>query len=328
MEPEVDSLENDAAPAQDSAVEPQADTPAEVDTTTDPAPADSSQPGVQTEAQTWVPPAREQWESQQREFEQYKARLAETQRAFHERSQQLKQYEGIDPQTVAAWKQQQQVAARQQLPVWNPSHPEHAKFIEARQKHNYLQQQFKALPPDTPPEEKQRIVNAILNEDEANLLRDYNNYQSEWQHRMAVDPEGAIGGVVQGIVSRMMQEQQRQYAARTTVDTIFNQHGEVLERHRDDVARFLTAQGQDRVEMAAEYALLKEKLAQLERQVQPAQALQAQAKEQQRLLQASATHSTSVGKGIKPTFEEFLRQRGHAPGRQAPLNLIVEYENL
>lgn len=327
MEPEVDSLETDAAPDTDSAVETQTDTTAEVDTAQDPAPADSSQPSVQTETEAWTPPAREQWEATQREFEQYKARLAETQRAFHERSQLLKQYEGIDPNVVNAWREQQQMAQQRSLPLWSPQHPEHAKFQEARQRYTLVQKQLKALPPDVDPAIKQQIVQATLSEQDIKVIEDFRSHQEELQHRLATDPMGAIEEHVNRLLEQRLAEREQKFAAKNTVDNIFSQHGETLERHREDVVRFLTAQGQDRVMMATEYVQMKEQLAKLQQQLQPAQAQAVQAKEQQRLLQQSATHQTSVSKGVKPSWEDFLKDRGYNT-RNVPFRAYAEYENI
>lgn len=109
----------------------------------------------------------------------WEKRFKDLEPEFQRRSQELKryqselrQYEGIDAAAIRQWKEQQAHAQRANLPQWDPSHPEKAKFdslearwafgnkfLNAHQKHPAFDEMLQNMQAQFTPQERQLMAN-------------------------------------------------------------------------------------------------------------------------------------------------------------------------
>jgi hypothetical protein len=118
-----------------------------------------------------------------------KKRLEEERQQLQARLQEFEQkLNGIDLQKVRSFQEHQQKAAN---PIWHPSNPEHARFQEAKRKHDF----YVGLTQRSAPEDRAKInewYNADLSADDQAMIQKFTDHGRQEQMRFQMDPEGYL----------------------------------------------------------------------------------------------------------------------------------------
>ena len=137
---------------------------------------------------TDAPPAVN-WQERATQLEQrYKA----LQGGYTRGQEQLKQFAGVDPAAVAAFKKQQADADAAKLKIWHPKNPQNAQFAGTRAKLDLYRSQLQGA--KTP--EARAMIEATaqtsFTPDEMTSIREWEGHKAQIMDRFASDPDSFI----------------------------------------------------------------------------------------------------------------------------------------
>lgn len=131
------------------------------------------------------------------------------------------QYQGVDPAAVAQWRQAQEAAKQQNLPVWNAKNPANASFQQDLARWKGYKEAYQRA--DTP--EKKQILaetlGASFTPEAQSRLREWEQHQASFSERFAMDPNGTIAEIVQEQVQQQLSQHDITVQANTQVTQWF-----------------------------------------------------------------------------------------------------------
>lgn len=285
------------------------------------------------------PPTADEVAKYKAEIDTYKRRLAGQSRTINEHGEKLKRYDGIDPNEIRQFREQQEVKKREALHKWNANHPAHSQFQESRRR---VQDYRQALAKAETPEAREVVKNtmgSLLNEQEVNDVISWETHQRGVQEQFSADPEGFIQQRVQDQIAKAMeqkfQEVQQKAAAEANVGKWFEDPANkpIVEKLRAPMAEMLERLGgtddawaftQAMAQREFENQQLKAQLDALRNHDKEADRHVASADERTRLLQnrAAITRDSTVKRSTDPM--KLAKDRGIRPGTPAYLDLLRE----
>lgn len=294
-----------SAPVQDGAAsqETQQDSSqveAGVDTGTGSQEAQTDEPGSSTNpdttSQTPKPDAaaapQRDWQA---ELAKAEKQAADWRAKHNQSSNQLHdyrtKYEGVDPQAVRQWKEQQAKAERENLPVWNRQHPNNQGFQQVRSKFALYQS---AMQKAETPEERavlQKTLGAQFTQQDAEQIKAFDEHRAKMLDSFATDPEGTIEEIVDRRVQSRLKDEQMTMQATSEVE------GWMTAPENKDIVTKYGPQMLDALRQGNNWAFVRQmaidraKLEGLQSRVGPADKAAAQARAQSDLAKRKATHS-------------------------------------
>jgi len=250
---------------------------------------EDTQPSKQIEATI-----EKRFKDTQASFHKERQQRQELERQHQTLQQQLAQYQqrlqGIDPQEFEKFRQ-----SRQQVPVWNPKSPEHAKFKRAIQAAQMIEMQLQGI--DDPQERAiaTKYATRVLSDEDRRMLSEYRDHSRNVRLEMETDPDGYLESRFQ----RMFQEQigswqqnlastyQQSTKAEADVKKWFDENKEVAETQREYLGKRLSeGVPWDIARLEAEKAHLLSKMSSANNAAKSAE-------EKERLLRGSASSVVS-----------------------------------
>jgi hypothetical protein len=132
-------------------------------------------------------------------------------------------YNGIDPNTVAAWKQQKELAEQKALPKWHVKNPERPMFQQQMAEYRRLQAVYQRA---QTPEAKQAIVEELdqFPPDVRQSINDFNKHRASIHDRLAEELTGynSIEEMFEAKFAAKFAEQQERMQAEQNVNKWFD----------------------------------------------------------------------------------------------------------
>ena len=129
------------------------------------------------------------WQARTAQLQEQYKRL---QAGYTQGQQQLKQFQGVDPDAVAAFKKQQEAAAQAALKIWHPKNPQNTQFAGTRAKLDAYRSQIQAA---ATPEARAAIeatASTLFTPQERESIREWEGHKAQVMDRFASDPDSFI----------------------------------------------------------------------------------------------------------------------------------------
>lgn len=262
-------------------------------------------------------PFKERYDSLRREQNRW---AAERKQYEH----QLSGFQGVDANAVRAWREAQEKAQRENLPVWNPKNPNAPKFNQTLTRYQAYKEAYTSA--QTPEERDvlKRTVGSRFSTDEAQQIEQWESHQRDFGQKMASDPESAIADIVERRVEAALGRFQQFQQANTEVGSWFDkpENKSVVQKFGPALRQAL----QDGVpwNYAQTMASMAAQLDSFQSRVAPAEREAAHAKAQDQLLkgQAAVTRDPQASRRVDPI--EVARQRKIPTSGEQYLDLLRE----
>lgn len=243
----------------------------------------------------------------------------------------LKQFEGIDANALSAWRQQQEQAQKQQLPVWNPKHPHNANWQRTWTKYQTFQQQLGNAPDAATKEAIAKNWQGQFQPFEMDLIRSKEQDDQSFDERFRADPKGSILEMISEEVDKRvedrLQRRQMETQADQDVGSWFNDPKNaaiVQDQGSDMYARLQNGQDWNTVREMAE---MRAQLSALQGRVGEAETAKTTADERDRLVKSRASVNRDPGgsKQVDPML--VAKERGIKPGTPPYMDLLLELKS-
>lgn len=308
----------------------------QVDETSNPVDDGSSPTTLNTTPQNTqkpaAPPAAAQpdtdWKNRYGELRSYQTKQAEELKRLKE---QYKQFDGVDPQVVQSFRQQQEQAKQQQLPVWNPKHPQKPHWDRTWTKYQTFQQQLANAPDHATKELIAKNWQGQFQPFETDLIRAKEQEDAAFNERFHADPKASImemiGDEVEKRVQDTLQRRQLETQADQDVGSWFNdpKNAAIVQTQGSDMYARLQ-KGQD-WETVREMAQMRAQLSALQGRVGEAETAKTTADERDRLVKSRASVNRDPGgsKQVDPML--VAKERGVKPGTPAYLDILLQLKS-
>jgi hypothetical protein len=176
------------------------------------------------------------------DFKNIQRELSRRSNELRQHQERLKSYDGVDPQTIAAFRKQQEEARAARLPMWAAKHPEHPKFQELKTRWREANSAYQRLAHGKSPEDQDALRAQVLagfSPDEQRTMREFSQHQSTFMERLAADPDGTLQEMLDTRVNQILSQREQQFAQRQqaeqSVGEWFNdqRNGAVLNTQRE-----------------------------------------------------------------------------------------------
>ena len=244
-----------------------------------------------------VPQTADEWkafaEARDKSYRASQSEYGKLQNRYRQAQEQYKAFEGVDAEAVRKYKEAQEQARLKNLPKHDPSHPEHARFVENRAKLINLRDQYsKATPEEKPIIEK--MLQSSFNEDEHKDLRAYQDAVNEF----IKDPVSASRNIAAEAAASAIADFKHEMAMEKEIDQKLSDPSikPLVEKYESELTdavnhgvpfEYATVMARQREQIEQMQASLAER----EKQLGTLQTRTGEVEEKERLLKGSATIS-------------------------------------
>lgn len=177
------------------------------------------------------------------ELDAARQRISDLRSGYSKKSQEhdsfRKQYDGVDAAAIKKWKEDQERATQQNLPVFNPRHPENAQFKDTLIQWKQYKSAFQRA---NTPEEKDvlnRTLGSNFTQKQQEQIQGWEQHQQRFHEQEAIDPMGARAEQIQQEARSIFQEewakmqhQQEELRVQNDVTAWMEEHRVVVDKHR------------------------------------------------------------------------------------------------
>lgn len=255
-------------------------------------------------------------------YDELKGQYDRTVPQLRQYQERLRQFDGVDPNAVAQWREAQQRAQAEKLPRYAPQHPDHAGFQALRQKLDWARATIAKAPPDKR-EEVKALVAQNFTEQEFAEIDQWEQYQREFTAHFAADPRGVIAREAQIVARQMVEQVLQEREAHQSVGSWFqNQaNAELAQRYGAEAQRMMVEEGMS-WSRAREWMEMRARLDTLSNAAGKAVGLQAVAgaQTQQRKAAAAISADPKADRAVDP--KAVAKERGIIVGSTQYLALL------
>lgn len=189
------------------------------------------------------------WEQRHTVLDQrYRNLQAEYTRRNQAEKELRQQFQGVNPEDVRSFREQQAKAHQAGLPMWNREHPQHGQFGALKARWQQTQANYQTAIAEAPVERHEALRQQFLagfSQQERDTLAAHGRHKQEFGEQFAEDPKGTIASIIREEVGQIIEQREQQTQlkgrAESSVGQWFQKNPELVASQRDFIQESLQA---------------------------------------------------------------------------------------